>query len=87
MTQFFPHDKMILYENFKLNRTPQYDLPDLRGRQIFADPPAMRGTSGQVYTDNIIIYNLKNFLICVHLCPKKENAGQTQGTIKENHGN
>jgi hypothetical protein len=47
---------MILYENIKLNRT-----------QIFADPPAMRGTSGQVYTDNIIIYNLKNFLICVHL--------------------
>jgi hypothetical protein len=42
---------MILYENIKLNRT-----------QIFADPPAMRGTSGQVYTDNIIIYNLKNFL-------------------------
>jgi hypothetical protein len=39
----------------QVNRTPQYDLMDLRGRQIFADPPAMRGTSGQVYTDNIII--------------------------------
>jgi len=33
----------------KLNRT-----------QIFADPPAMRGTSGQVYTDNIVILQFKN---------------------------
>ena len=42
--------------NIKLNRT-----------QIFADPPAMRGTSGQVYTDNIIILNPRILIICVHL--------------------
>ena len=27
----------------------------LRGGQVFVDPPAMQGTSGQVYTDNIIL--------------------------------
>jgi hypothetical protein len=43
-----------------------------RGKQVFADPPAMRGTSGQVYTDNNIILNLRILIICVHLCPKKE---------------
>ena len=35
---------MNMGAKLKLNRT-----------QIFADPPAMRGTSGQVYTDNIIV--------------------------------
>ena len=34
----------------KLNRT-----------QVFADPPAMQGTSGQVYADNNLFFiNLKN---------------------------
>jgi hypothetical protein len=32
-----------------------------RGRQISTDPPAMRGTSGQVYTDNIFIFQSKNY--------------------------
>ncbi len=47
----------------KLNRT-----------QIFTDPPAMRGTSGQVYTDNIVILQFRILTICVHLCPKKGNS-------------
>ena len=52
---------MIKYKFFKLNRT-----------QIFPDPPAMRGTSGQIYTGNTIFLNLKILIIYVHLCPKKE---------------
>ena len=54
-THFFCYNLKFL---LKLNRT-----------QIFADPPAMWGTSGQVFTDNNIIFYFKNL---DNLCPKKE---------------
>ncbi len=47
-----------------LNRTPQNHLPELQGRQIFT-PPAMRGTSGQAYTDNIINFFKNLFNLCL----------------------
>ncbi len=48
---------------YKLNRT-----------QIFADPPAMRGTSGQVYTDNIVILQFKNLDNLCSSVSKKGNS-------------
>jgi hypothetical protein len=67
-------DVGCLFHQFKLNRTPQYDLPDLRGMQIFADPPVMRGTSGQIYTDNIVILQFKNLN---NLCPSVSKKGNS----------
>jgi len=69
---------------FFLNRT-----------QIFADPPAMRGTSGQVYADNVIIFLFKylvnlclpyemHFLFLFHrgdLCPKQEIPIRLNGFV------
>jgi len=61
----------------KLNRAPRHHLlacPDiygeLQGRQIFTDPPAMRGTSGQVYTEDMIIHSLEIIKICA-ICVQK----------------
>jgi hypothetical protein len=78
-----------------VNRFHRFLMIKLNRTQIFADQPAMQaipptkqneadwGTSGQVYTDNIVILQFKNLdnlcspaRLCLAwqagLCPKKE---------------
>ena len=52
--------------------------------QIFADPPAMRGTSGQVYTNNIVILQVKNLdNLCspARSCPRPPRLAWLAGEL------